>query len=184
MVFKLAYVCLMALCGTVLVHIAIVFLIPHLNQPRIVAQLQSLTQAEQAAILPSTLIDTSAQQLDPFFRYRVCAYDLDDGALQIISTGDVPFFSATLMSTSGNVLYSITDRDMIARTLNLDVRAMSEQQRLSQTFGADNALAGAVPVFLPDSNGYAIIRGFVPDKSWSEIVDRFLSDIICQPVES
>jgi uncharacterized membrane protein len=78
------------------------------------------------------------------------------------------------------VLFSITDRQTINRTLNIEVRAASEQQRLSQNLADNTAASGTVPVFVPVPKGYAIIRAFIPDKSWDDIVDNFLNEIVCQ----
>ena len=181
---KLAYGVLLALCGAVLVHIAIIFLIPQLREPRIVAQLQALNQAGDPLTFSGDDVSTNLAGLDPFFRYRVCFYDLEDGPFQLVSTGDVPFFSAALMSDNGDVLFSITDRQTIKRTLNIKVRASAEQQRLSQNQADSTAVTGAVPVFVPDSTGYAVIRAFVPDNSWDEIADNFLNEIICQSGET
>jgi uncharacterized membrane protein len=181
---KLVYSVLLALCGAVLVHIAIIFLIPRLSEPRIIAQLQALNQQRDPQVFSGDDVSTGVTGLDPFFHYRVCFYDLEDGPFQLASTGDVPFFSAALMAENGDVLFSITDRQTINRILNIEVRALSEQQRLSQNQAESTAVTGAVPVFVPDSTGYAIIRAFVPDKSWNEIADNFLNEIICQSGEA
>ena len=178
--FKLIYTVLLALCGAVLVHIAIIFLIPRLNAPQIITQLETLSAARDPLIISGDENDPELSGLDPFFRYRVCSYDLEDGPFQVISTGDVPFFSATLISENGDVLFSITDRQTINRTLNIDVRNSSEQQSLSQPTANETAIAGAVPVFVVSPKGYALIRAFVPDKSWGDIVDNFLNEILCQ----
>jgi uncharacterized membrane protein len=181
---KLAYGSLLAFCTAVLVHIAIIFFIPLVSQPRIITQLQTLTQSRDPLILRGDTQIPGLPAFDPFFRYRVCFYDLNDGAFQLISTGEVPFFSAALLSEDNDVSFFITDRQTINGTLNIEVRAASEQQRLSQGPADLSASTAAVPVFVAQSKGYAIVRVFVPDESWSEIGNTFLKNIICQSVET
>jgi uncharacterized membrane protein len=181
---RFVYGVLVAICGAVLVHIAIIFLIPRLNQPAILNQMQTLDQTRDPLVFSGREDIAALTGLDPFFRYRICFYDLEDGPFQLISTGDVPFFSASLMANNGDVLFSITDRQTINRTLNIEVRSASQQQRLVQTQADNTAIEGAVPVYVSAPKGYAIIRAFIPDPSWNEIVSDFLSDIACQQDEA
>lgn len=181
---KLIYCLLLALVGAILVHIAIIFLIPRFDQPQTTKQLELLGQSLDPLVIKGEAVNPVLSGLNPFFRYRVCLYDLDNGAFQLISTGDVPFFSATLVSENGDVLYSITDRQTIDRTLNVEVRPASEQQRLSKSVSDNTAATDVVPVFVASPKGYAIVRAFVPDQSWTEIADTFLSEIVCQTGEA
>jgi uncharacterized membrane protein len=180
---KLAYGVILAVCAAVLVHIAIIFLIPRIIDPQIVSQLQNLNQTREPLVFAGREIEPDVSGLDPFFRYRVCFYDLEDGPFQLASAGDVPFFSASLVAENGDVLFSITDRQTINRVLNIEVRPAAEQQRLSQTSDDNTVIAGAVPVFVSHMRGYAIVRAFVPDESWNDIADSFLNEIVCQSGE-
>ena len=182
--FKLIYTVLVALSGAALVHIAIIFLIPRLDEPQIETQLLSLSQTRDPLIISSDDSLETISGLDPFFHYRVCFYDLEDGPFQIVSTGDVPFFSTSLIAGNGDVLFSITDRQTINGSLNIEVRPAFEQQSLSQAHADQTINTGSVPVFVSNLKGYALIRAFVPDNSWSEIADNFLKNIVCQNSEA
>jgi uncharacterized membrane protein len=177
---KLVYGIFLTVCATILVHIAIIFLIPRLIEPQIVSRLQTMNQTREPLVFSGRDKEPGVSGLDPFFKYRVCFYDLDEGPFQLVSSGDVPFFSASLVAENGDVLFSITDRQTINRVLNIEVRPTAEQQRLSQNINDNTDFADAVPVFVPNLKGYAVVRAFVPDKSWNEIADNFLSEIICQ----
>jgi uncharacterized membrane protein len=177
---RLAYGIVLAVCGAVLVHIAIIFLIPRIVEPQVVSQLLALNQTREPLVFTGGEVETGVSGLDPFFRYRVCFYDLADGPFQVASAGDVPFFSASLLAENGDVLFSITDRQTINRVLNIEVRPAAEQQQLSQRSIDNSLVAGAVPVFVPYAKGNAIVRVFVPDKSWNDVADNFLKAIICQ----
>ena len=179
-VFKLGYAILLAFCGAVLVHIGIIFLIPRLSDAKMLTQLESLAQTRDPLIFSGAEKPQALPALDPFFRYRVCFFDLEEGTFQLISTGDVPFFSASLLSQTGDVLFSITDRQTISRTLNIEVRPAAEQQRLSQSQGDASTVSGTVPVFVQQPRGLAVVRAFVPDKSWDNIANEFLENLICQ----
>jgi uncharacterized membrane protein len=178
--FKLGYAVLLAVCGAVLVHIAIIFLIPRLGDTKMLTQLETLAQTRDPLIFSGAEAPQALPGLNPFFRYRVCFYDLEEGTFQLMSTGDVPFFSASLLSRNGDVLFSITDRQTINRTLNIEVRPSAEQQRLSQTPEETSAVSGTVPVYVQQSRGLVVVRAFVPDKSWDDIANEFLKNVICQ----
>lgn len=180
LMIKLVYGMLLTISAAVLVHIAIIFLIPRVIEPQVVSQLQTFNQTGEPLVFTGSNKELGVSGLDPFFQYRVCFYDLNDGPFLLVSSGDVPFFSASLMAENGDVLFSITDRQTISRVLNIEVRLAAEQQRLSQNLDEGAAGAGAVPVFVPNTKGYAVIRAFVPDKSWNGIADNFLNEIICQ----
>ena len=178
--FKIGYGLLLAFCGAILVHIGIVFLIPRLNDTKILTQLESLAQTREPLIFSGAESPPALTGLDPFFRYRVCFFDLEEGAFLLNSAGDVPFFSTSLLSLTGEVLFSITDRQTINRTLNIEVRPAAEQQRLSNAQDDTSVVSGTVPVFMQQSRGLAIVRVFVPDESWEEIANRFLKNLVCQ----
>ncbi len=182
--FKLVYGFLLALCGSVLIHIAIILLIPHFDKPEVTKQIELLSQSFDPLIIKESPSGFPVLGLDPFFNYRVCVYDLENGGFQLMSNGDVPFFSATLIAENGDVLFSITDRQTIARTLNIEVRPLAQQQRLSELSVDTSVVSGAVPVFVSETKGYAIVRAFVPDASWDEIVGQYLKDIVCQTIET
>ena len=178
--FKLGYALLLAFCGAALVHIGIIFLIPRLSETKMLTQLETLAQTRDPLIFSGAEAPQALLGLDPFFRYRVCFFDLEEGAFQLTSSGEVSFFSASLLSENGDVLFSITDRQTINRTLNIEVRPTAEQQRLSQSQDDTSAVAGTVPVFVQKSRGFAVVRAFVPDKSWDIIADDFLKNVVCQ----
>jgi uncharacterized membrane protein len=178
--FKLGYAVLLAFCGAVLVHIGIIFLIPRLSETKMIARLEAMSQLRDPLIFSGAETPQALPGLDPFFRYRVCFYNLEEGAFQLVSTGDVPFFSASLLSENGDVLFSITDRQTINRTLNIEVRPAAEQQRLTQSTEDTSTVSGIVPVFVPQLQGLAVVRVFVPDKSWDEITNEFLKNLVCQ----
>jgi uncharacterized membrane protein len=177
---KLFYGLVLAVCGAILAHIAIIYLVPRLSEPKLLTELQTLEQTKDPIVFSGSDKTGQIAGLDPFFRYRVCFYDLEEGPFQLISTGDVPFFSAALVSEKGEVLFSITDRQTINRTLNIEVRPSSEQQSLTKGDTEASAINGAVPVFVANNKGYTLVRAFVPDQSWEEIANDFLENLVCQ----
>lgn len=177
---KLGYGILLAFFGSILVHIAVVFLVPRLSEPRVVTQLQLITQDADPAMFSGADGKNNLRGMDPFFRFRVCFFDLDDGVFQLSSNDSVPFFSASLLSQNGELLFSITDRQSVNNSLSLEVRQVGEQQRLSFSSSENTEAARAVPVYLPVSVGYAVIRAFVPDPSFEGVVSKFLKSIECQ----
>ena len=178
---KLIYAVMLAICGAVLIHIGIILLIPRLSDTEMLNKLMTLSQTRDPMIFDGTEESPATlPELDPFFRYRVCFYDLEEGPFQLISSGDVPFFSASLLSENGDVFFSITDRQTINRTLDIEVRLAAEQQRLSQSLENAPELSGTVPVFVQQSRGLAVVRAFVPDESWNNIVNDFLKNLVCR----
>jgi uncharacterized membrane protein len=181
---KVLYGVLLAFFGAILVHIAIIFLIPRLDAPSLAQQLQTLNQARDPLIISGNAGELALSGIDPFFRYRICFYDLEEGPFQLFAIGDVPFFSAALLAENGDVMFSITDRQTINRTLNLEVRPQSDRQLLSQPSNENTSTTSAFPVFVSSSKGYAIVRAFMPDKSWTQITDKFLNNVVCQTNET
>jgi uncharacterized membrane protein len=179
---RLLYAILVGLVGAAIVHIAILFLIPHYTARDAWNRLEEAGELYQ--VMPATGSGADVVPLvrngDPLFRAAACRFDLADGVLQLSSPHQVPFWSLSIHDRAGQTSYGLTDR--AASNGMLDVVILSPLQMVEMRRAMPAELERAVFIESTTTEGIVLVRILVPDQSWTGIADRFFRDLACQPL--
>lgn len=176
---RLVYAILLGLVGAGIVHIAIVLLIPYYSDrdswalvsevgpPYAVHRLDRAGPAAKAVAAA-----------DPMFEVSACRFDLRDGSVHIFAPGRVPYWSVSVFDRRGQNVFSLNDRTATAGVLDVVVARPVQLIELRKAMPAN--YENAVFVESDIAEGMIIVRSFVPDPSWQQIVGRHLAAARCE----
>ena len=117
------------------------------------------------------------EQDDPYLRAVVCRFGTDMPA-RVLALGDVPHWSASVVTPEGVIVYSLNDRVALDGALDLVVLRTSDVARWRPILSNDVEL---VPV--PGDRAMVVLRSFVADPTWEAAARRFLDAAVCEPLE-
>ena len=169
---------LLGLLGAGIVHIVVLLLVPVFTERdawsrlAMAADLYIMTPLEAEKGGPPVV-----KSVDPFFRAAACRFDLDEGMVRIAASGPVPFWSLVVYDRSGHTVYSFNDRSVEDSTLDAVILTPAQMAPLRRDLPTD--LAHSVFVESAGKQGMAVIRVFVPDRSWEPGAARFLASASC-----
>ncbi|MEL6201570.1 MAG: hypothetical protein AAFR39_04340 [Pseudomonadota bacterium] len=177
---RFAYMLFTVIIGAVVAHLAVIALLPFTAPDTAARQLQSALPLSSAAP-----VDLSAAQevgdvdlrLDPAFRTIGCQFDISEAPFRVIGNGRVDFWSISILDPLGVSVFSANDR--IAPTVGIDLTVLSPNQLRLFRQAPDQRLENSIIVSAEDLTGFAIMRLFEPDESWTELVDAFVASIGC-----
>jgi uncharacterized membrane protein len=174
----LLYSLLVGLVGAAIVHIVIVMLVPVLSDRDAHAKLA-------AAALPFSVVRVSAGPEgllaggDPLFEAVACRFELSGAILHVRGASGLLFWTASVYDSGGRNLFSLNDRTA-GEALDLVVAAPVQMIELRKALPPE--FANSVLVESDSTDGFVVIRGFVPDASWQPIVIEALEALACDPV--
>lgn len=178
---RLVYAVLIGLIGAGIVHIAILFLLPHFSERDAWSRLALAADFYRMVRLDGTLGDTAGvRSSDPLFRAAACRFDLEDGVVHVRSPGKVPFWSVSVYDRGGQNIYSFNDR--ASETATLDFVVLTPDQMLELRKQLPEELEHSIFVETPLGQGILVVRSFVPDPSWSRIVESFFGEASCAAI--
>jgi uncharacterized membrane protein len=178
---KLIYAILVGIVGAALVHVAIVFMVPHLSKRDAWAYVISTGDAYKFNSGPDKSEFSKMFRLaDPMFRVALCHFDLDEGPVRLTASDDPAFWSVSVFSRSGFNLFSNNDRTSPSRVLDLVVANPADANTLKKNMPAD--LQRSILVEADAGQSFAILRAFEPDGSWRDVVSSFLANARCNPI--
>lgn len=175
---RAAYTALVAIVGAAIVHITVLFLLPHFSDRDAWARL-----AEAADYYKPVRIDAAAgevpivKSLDPLFYASACRFDLADGPVRVHAPGNVPYWSVSIYNRGGQNVYAFTDR--AAESGILDVVVLTSAQMIEARKHLPEEFRNSIFVEAPVGQGIVVVRSFVPDQSWKPTATRFLRDVAC-----
>jgi len=176
---RLSYALLTGLFGAGIVHIVILLLLPDFSERDAWSRLSENTELYRAARIDGT---PSAQVIrhsaDPMFFVNVCRFNLEDGYAHVQAAGKVPYWSVSVYDRSGQNLYSFNDRTTAGG--GLDFVVVTPGQMIEIRKELPEALVSSVFVEADVDEGIAIIRAFVPDKSWAPQMDAYMKSMSCR----
>jgi uncharacterized membrane protein len=170
---------LVGLIGAGIVHIAVLLLLPHMAERNAWSRLSALAEVGDVVRVDHIRGDRPIIALpDPGFMAAACRFDLHDGLLQVDSPVAVPFWSASIYDRNGINIFSLNDRSTIDRALDFAVLTPDQAIEARRDFPE---LAGrSIFAEVEAREGIVLVRAFVPDPSWSEIVARFFAQMRCR----
>lgn len=179
---RLFYALGLGLVGGALVHIAVLFMLPAFSER------DAWTRLGAAATLYQvTRLDAQAgasplvRPLDPLFVAAACRFDLADGPVRLSATGAVPFWSVSVYDRDGHNIYSFNDRTADAGVL--DMLVLTPAQTIELRKAMPEQLQRSIFVEADIGEGIVVVRAFMPDDSWRQLVEAYLRSVACQPVE-
>ncbi len=152
-----------ALLGGI-IHIAVVFMVPYYSSRDAWAQMDHFGVDDQFHVLP--LPKAGAEPLtalDPRLLHAVCKFSLADSPVRITAILPDEFWSIAIFDRRGRNVYSLNDRSAERRRLDLAVITPIQMAQLRQDPPA--SLETAIVIELPLSEGFALLRVFVPDET-------------------
>jgi uncharacterized membrane protein len=161
-----------------IIHVAVVFLLPGFANRDSWSSAGRFGPSGAFHLLPTTEAGTEPlPDLDPDMAHAVCRFSLADGPVRIAATLPEGFWSVAIFSRRGLNLYSLNDRS--AERAGLDLLVLTPEQLEAMAEDPPAAFEQAILVELPISEGFALIRAFVPDPSMLAPVEAALAEANC-----
>jgi uncharacterized membrane protein len=166
-----------------IVHLAIVLLIPYLGSSHAGNRLARLSQVNAAELLPPVRPGQEALPLpfaDPALITAICRFDLSDGPVRLRVPVGESFLSVTLLSSTGRVVLSVTDRAATRRVLDM-LLVTSEQQRQLEAQDPDDEPVQEIRLRMAQTTGIALVRGLAARQADRDSLTALLGRMICKP---
>lgn len=177
MKWRVFYLLSLGLILAGLVHISIVLLIPKLGTRDAWAFLSNRTDLFAFTRLKPEESGSAITEVDPFFTYGVCRFELSEAPLKMEGPLTTTFWSASVFDENGSVIYSLNNRTAIDN--KLDLLIVNPLQTLELQEAQPEDVESSVVIEAGIERGFVIIRVLEPDNSWVTDSDAFFSEIKC-----
>jgi uncharacterized membrane protein len=175
---KLIYAALTGLIGAGIVHISSLMLIPLVSENDAWTRLSHVTKEGVFTIVePRSQIASSMRALDPNFVVGACQFTLEDGPVVLSGDGKTDFWSLSIFNKRGENLFSINDR--ITNNGLLDAVIATPLQFIEFQNDMPVELQNSVFAQADTTEGFVILRAFVPNGSERERVKNFVKTSGC-----
>lgn len=175
--WRIPYILLMGLVLAGIIHIAVVLLIPKYSTRDAWAFLSSRTNLFAFTVFDDPSALSGISEVDPYFYYGVCRFDLEDAPLRLVGKRTELFWSASVFDESGKVIYSLNDRTAIDRQLNLLI--VDPIQALDIRGNEQAEIENAIIIEANIRLGFVVVRILHPDNGWKTENNTFLKAIKC-----
>lgn len=177
---KVAYAVLLGILGAALVHIAILFMLPHFTEKDAWTRLTSLAKPYEVARLGNGPEERTIPGFDdPLFEAAACRFDLSQGAVHVHAPGHVPFWSMSTYARSGVNVYSLNDRTATNRVLDFVVVSPTDMLTMRKELPPE--FERSIFVETSVGEGIVVVRAFMPDATWRGRIDAYLDGLSCDP---
>jgi len=178
-VAKLLYAVLLGLIGAVLVHLTVLLLILPYSGSALWTRLSRETTAYRFVTLPAD--NPVSKTADPFFRLKLCRFNLEESPAHLAAAGDVPFWSLSIYTQKGENIYSINSNTAPDNVLNMI--AVNPLEIMDFKHNMPEAYIGAAVAALNSSNNFAILRALLPSADWQKQVEDFFAGAKCERID-
>lgn len=177
---RLAHALLLGLVGAVIVHIAVLLLVPVYSQRSAWSEMEAAgglhamvrldgdASGEDAVHIPS---------LDPLFTAVGCRFDLRSGVVRVSSAQPLPYWSASLHDRRGQNLFAFTDRSSTDGLVDFVIA--THDQMIALRNDLPRHFERSVFVEADIEQGMAVVRAFVPDESWRSRIATDIAALDC-----
>lgn len=176
---RLLHLILLGLVGAVIVHIAIVLLLPAYTERDVWTQLGARAALYETVGLSEADPDLPVVD-NPFLAAVACRFDLSEGMTRLVAQGSVPFWSLSVYDRDGLNVFSLNDRSAGGR--GPDIVILTPAQMLEMRQALPSLLERSLFVEADIGEGIAVMRVFVPDESWRKRASAFLDSAACTPL--
>ncbi|AQX27653.1 MULTISPECIES: DUF1254 domain-containing protein [unclassified Bartonella] len=174
--FKFIYAFLLIGIGTVIVHICILFLLPHYTRNNIWTRLEKIGPHYQFVDLDS--YDPIRQSMDPLFLLKVCKFDLDNGPVHLTTPQTTQFWSLSAYTRDGIIFYNLNDKTTPNAKLNLIIGNPLQITELKQS--KIERTLNSVLVAQKLNEVFTILRVFAPSPLEKKESETFLEKATCR----
>ena len=181
MTWRTIYIVVMGLVLAGIIHISIVLLIPAYGTRDAWAFLSGRTDLFSFTRLDPADTGSAISEVDPFFTYGVCRFDLEEAPLKMAGPETAGFWSASVFDDDGAIIYSLNNRTPIDN--RLDLLIVSPLQTLTLRENQPEEVETSVVIEAGIQKGFVIVRVLQPDDSWIASSDAFFSQIDCARYE-
>ncbi len=167
-----------------IVHLAIVLILPQISTSHASARLSLQAPDNALEVLQPVGTEKDAPRLplpfaDPSVVTAICRFDLTNGPVRLrIPVGD-NFLSVALLSPTGHVLLSITDRAATRRVLDM-LLVTAEQQKQLEAQDADDEPVQEIRIRLARATGVALIRALAVRDTEKAPMATLLGRAVCK----
>jgi uncharacterized membrane protein len=180
--FRFAPLAIGALLITGIVHLAIVLLMPQIGSSHAGTRLAQQAQVNVMQLLPPIRTGQEALPLpfaDPALVTAICRFDLSEGPVRLRIPVGENFLSVTLLSRTGSVILSVTDKAATRRLLDM-LLVTSEQLRQLEAQDPDDEPVQEIRLRMAQLSGVALIRGLATRQSDKEPTAALLARATCK----
>ena len=107
------------LVGAAFIHIVIILALPMWTGKDAWTRVTELGAMNRFYPLANEPNATGLHNDNPHIRSAVCRFDITDGPVRIIASGDVPIWTVAVYDVSSNETYSMNDRSAIGSGVNI-----------------------------------------------------------------
>lgn len=175
---SLLFAVAVGLLGAALLHIVIILSLPSFTGRDAYTRVQAFGEANRFFPLAAATDGLQPINDDPALPTAVCAFSLENGPIRLTAEGDVPFWSLAVYDSAANEVFSMNDRTSV--TGALDTLVASPIQLIAIRKAVPPELERAILVEMRGTEGYAVLRTFVPAQSRLPAAAAFLADAGCE----
>lgn len=170
---------LATLCLAGIVHILVVLTIPDNVSHSAYGNAARFGPDGQFNLLPDVVPGAEPlPALDPAMKHALCRFKLDQGPLLFSASIPAPFWSMGLFNAAGETVYSLNNRTAGAETLSMLVLTPEQLSILRENPPED--LDDLIVIETDYTEGFALLRAFVPHPSEAGEIDAALQRASCQ----
>jgi uncharacterized membrane protein len=179
---SLVFAIVIGLVGAALLHLVIVLSLPQFSQKDAYTRIIAEGESHRFYRLGETPDRAGLAKEDPLVEMAVCSFTVADAPVRLTATnGGVPFWSLGVFDASSNELFSINDRTSADGVLDVVIGTPEQLTVLRKTMPRGFSQAVLVEVQLTE--GYAVLRSLVTQRSFAPMVSRFLDGATCAPFQ-
>ena len=165
------------LVGAAFIHIVTILALPMWTGKDAWTRVRALGEMNRFYSLANEPNITGLYNADPHIRTAVCRFDISDGPVRIIASGDVPIWTVSVYDASSDETYSMNDRSAIGTGVNIALVTPAQMLQLRRFM--PRTLERAVLVELSEPQGYVALRAVAPAPSQKPAARAFLTNAIC-----
>jgi len=165
------------LVGAAFIHIVIILALPMWTGKDAWTRVTALGSTNRFYSLANEPNTTGLYNENPNLRSAVCRFDISDGPVRIIASGDVPVWTVSTYDASSNETYSMNDRSAIGTGVNIALVTPAQMLQLRRFM--PRSLERAVLVELSKPEGYVALRAVAPTPSQEPAARAFLTSAAC-----
>ena len=177
------YAIAIGLVGAALLHIVIILSLPSFTGRDAYTRVQAFGEANRFFPLANSGAnsgDTLAPiNDDPAMKTAVCTFSTENGPIRLFAEGEVPFWSLAVYDDASNEVFSMNDRTSVSGAL--DTLVATPIQLIGIRKAVPPELEQSILVEMRGTEGYAVLRTFVPTRSRQKAASAFLAGASCEP---
>lgn len=163
-----------------IIHIAIVLMVPLYAANDAWARIQDFDARLRFAVLEPTSPDEQMLPgLDPRMAHALCRFNLDNGPVHVSVAFPDDFWSVAVFDRRGHNIYSLNDGSA-ERSRQLVMALITPVQMAQLRRNPPEVLETAIVVERQMTEGFVLLRAFVPDDAAAETVAKALDEATCR----